>query len=180
MNFISKKMEKNGLRSQCKSCMAEYDKKCYNDNKEKIATKQKEYYDDNKIKIIVRVKEYQKNNKEKIIEYRKNNRSKINKQHKERMKTDINFRLACNLRARLWSALNNNQKRGSAVQDLGCSMEELKAYLELKFDQNMTWENYGKWHIDHIISLASFDLRDYEQVKKACHYTNLQPLWGYR
>lgn len=45
------------------------------------------------------------------------------------------------------------------------------------FDENMSWENYGKvWHIDHIIPLSCFDLVDYDQVKIACHYSNLQPL----
>lgn len=74
---------------------------------------------------------------------------------------------------------NKGTKAGSAVRDLGCTTEELRAYLEAQFRLGMSWDNYGKggWEIDHITPLASFDLTDREQFLKACHYTNLQPLW---
>jgi hypothetical protein len=71
-------------------------------------------------------------------------------------------------------------KHGSAIKDLGCSPEELKSYLESKFQPGMTWDNYGRttWHIDHIKPLVGFDLTDRKQLLEACHYTNLQPIWA--
>jgi hypothetical protein len=70
------------------------------------------------------------------------------------------------------------KKAGSATKDLGCSIEFFKEYIASKFEPWMTWENRGidTWHLDHIIPLASFDLTDREQFKRAAHYTNHQPL----
>jgi len=66
------------------------------------------------------------------------------------------------------------------VRDLGCTIDELRTHLETRFSDGMSWNNWtlDGWHIDHIIPLAFFDLTDPEQVKIACHYTNLQPLWA--
>jgi hypothetical protein len=61
---------------------------------------------------------------------------------------------------------------------IGCDINQLKKHLENKFKSGMTWDNYGVWHIDHIKPLCSFDLRDEGEVKKACHYSNLRPLWA--
>jgi hypothetical protein len=89
-------------------------------------------------------------------------------------------RLSTNLRSRLNRAIRGSYKSGSAISDVGCTIPELKAYLESKFKPGMTWENYGRtgWHIDHIEPLAKFDLTDREQLLQACHYSNLQPLWA--
>lgn len=96
----------------------------------------------------------------------------------ERLRIDTEFRLARLLRNRLYCALMGNFKAGSAVRDLGCTIPELRVWLEAKFQTGMTWENQGAWHIDHIVPLAKFDLTDREQLLQACNYTNLQPLWA--
>lgn len=99
--------------------------------------------------------------------------------HKTRPLVDENFRLARNLRKRLRTAMKDNFKTGSAVSDLGLSIDDFKKYLESKFVDGMNWENYGRkgWHIDHIIPLSKFDLSDPNQQKAACHHSNLQPMW---
>lgn len=91
----------------------------------------------------------------------------------------LNRRLARNLRSRLNQAIRNSYKTGSAVTDLGCTVDELKTYLEGKFVSGMSWSNYGEWQIDHIKPLCTFSLYDPIELKKACHYTNLQPLWAH-
>ena len=73
-----------------------------------------------------------------------------------------------------------SKKITSHIKELGCSIEELKLYLEKQFQIGMTWENWNNtgWHIDHIKPLSKFNLTDINQIKEACHYTNLQPLWA--
>lgn len=96
----------------------------------------------------------------------------------QRRQTDIQYRLATNLRIRLWNAIGTNSKVGSAVKDLGCSIEEFRAYIEKQFKPGMSWNNWGfhTWHLDHIKPLDSFDLTNRSQFLEACHYTNYQPL----
>ena len=125
-------------------------------------------------------KNYHKNyrllNKEKYQKLSRLYRS----QYHQRKKSDINYKLKCILRTRLRAALSGNYKTGSAVSDLGCSIETFKKYIESKFTSGMSWNNHGLygWHIDHIKPLTSFNLSDRQQFLEACHYTNLQPLWA--
>ena len=67
-------------------------------------------------------------------------------------------------------------KSASTQELIGCSIEYLIKHIESQFESWMSWDNYGKWHIDHILPCAIFDLSD-EKDQKACfHYTNLRPL----
>ena len=95
-----------------------------------------------------------------------------------RRKRDVRFRLAKNLRQRLWQAIKGKYKAGSAVTDLGCSIGQFKLYIENQFSKDMSWDNYGDWHLDHIMPLASFDLTDRGEFQTAAYYTNFQPLWA--
>jgi len=114
-------------------------------------------------------------------EIRKTNREKERARENKKLTTNIIYKLSKVLRNRLRCFIKGKFKKvGSAVQELGCTVEFLKSYLEERFKPGMSWENYGKlgWHIDHIRPLVLFDLTDPKQVKLACHYTNLQPLWA--
>ena len=71
-----------------------------------------------------------------------------------------------------------NNKSAKTHHLLGCTFEELKMHLESQFVNDMSWDNMGKWHIDHIVPLAAFDLTKEENQKLAFHHTNLQPLWA--
>jgi|ERR1035437_2745981 hypothetical protein len=160
-----------------------YKHKYYVKNIEKYKKRDKEYEEKNKNRLSARRKEYYLNNKEKLKnkskKYRQSNRIKIRQYFNNRRKTDIQYKITENLRSRLNKALKGNFKAGSAVIDLGCTIQELKEQFEKQFEPGMTWENYGYygWHIDHIKPLSYFDLTDRIQLLKACHYTNLQPLW---
>jgi len=168
----------------------------------------KEYRKENKEKIKANIDAWRLNNKERHQEtcrkwridhkehknttdttWREANKDRWQNSQREyirnKLKTDPCFKIAHALRHRLNEALKTSQKVGSAVRDLGCTIEELKQRLESMFYPNletgeiMTWENHTikGWHIDHIKPLDSFDLSNKEQLLKACHYTNLQPLW---
>lgn len=189
--FFRRLKSKDGLSSWCKTCVSiynsnnrarlrEYKSEYDLENRDKL----KQYYIDNKGRMNEVRRRYYSNHKDEISKQKKqyytDNKTRINWYCKNRRKCDINYKITCNLRKRLGKAIRRSQKRGSAVQDLGCSIGEFKSYINSKFQDGMTWNNYGRygWHIDHVIPLSSFNLGNRDEFLKACHYTNLQPLWA--
>lgn len=170
--FSANKRHKDNLDKRCKPCVSIYTKIHYQKNKEKYAIKNKKYHEaeDKKAEAIRKRAWYLKN------------RVKFNERKRElhniRYAEDPAYKLKFLLRSRMRTAIKKNYKVGSAVKDMGCTAEEAVRYLASRFSEGMTWENHGKWHIDHIIPLSSFNLLDRNEYLKAVHHTNLQPLWA--
>jgi len=135
----------------------------------------KAYYENNKTAILAKQK-IQKANKyasltkeEKLIISKK--KSAYNKDRKSK---DALFKIKCNLRNRTYLALKG--KNTSSTEDLlGASYSTVKAHIESKFAKGMSWDNYGEWHVDHIIPLAS--AKNEGDLIGLFNYVNLQPLW---
>lgn len=110
------------------------------------------------------------------------NKKRIWERNKKRLQSNPHYKLSVLLRDRLNKALNGNYKNGSAVKDLGCTIEEFKIHIEKQFKPGMTWNNHTRkgWHLDHIKPIKEFDLLNPEQFKRACHYTNIRPLWWHQ
>lgn len=168
--FSKRTKSKDGLQHICRECVKISSKEWYDSN----IQRRKKYIEDNREKVSERYKKWHLRNKQSITE-----RMRIYSKNKR--KEDIPYKLKKILKDRFKQALKNNYKTGSAVRDLGCSIDDLKFWLEFWFDNNMSWDNYGnkegQWSIDHIRPLSSFDLADRKQVLEVCNYKNLQPLW---
>lgn len=155
-------------------------------NKEKVSAYNKEYAQKNALTIAEKRKLIPQENKQKQKEttkqWKNNNKTKINEYNKvyflERYKSDPIYKLKMMQRNRIRIGLKNLPKSSKTCELLGCSFIELKDYIEKQFSDGMNWSNMGKWHIDHIIPLAAFDLSIEENQKIVFHYTNLQPLWA--
>lgn len=134
-----------------------------------------EYHKKNPDYDLIHKRKYLKN-----IHNLKNKREREKKYHHYKMKTDINYRLRKALRNRVnATVLDRGWTKSVKTLDLvGCTIKHLKEHLQKQFIDNMSWDNYGEWHIDHIKPCAAFNLEDPIEQKVCFHYSNLQPLWA--
>jgi len=148
----------------------------------------KEYYATHP-KALEKRKEYMRNyNKKPEIKkrmqeiqrrFREKNKLRDVQIRAEKYKNDVKYKLSITLRARIGKAIKYNLKAKHTLELIGCSVKELKEYLEKQFKPGMSWVNHSQfgWHIDHKIPCDAFDLSKEEEQCKCFHYTNLQPLW---
>ncbi len=176
--FDKKKTTLDGYRNQCKICL--YKKR--NERFLLLTDLEKEEY---RIKSNERNKKYRKN-KADDPEFKLRQKEKRRENHLKRMedplyKLKISFSRRLNRFLKREGCVKSNNK-AYYLDKLGCSFEELKTYLESKFEDWMTWENYGKyngeldhgWDLDHIIPLSNAKTEN--EIYNLSHYSNLQPL----
>jgi hypothetical protein len=163
------------------------DSKKYNRDNIDSAQKRKLWYEKNKERLNEYNKLWREKNKERqsmsIYSWSRKNKRGIRK-HGEAVGTNEYMRrlyiekpelklariCASNIKRYL------NTKREKYYEIIGCTNHELKIYLEQKFLEGMSWDNHGKWHIDHIIPLCT--AKNKQEAIALNHYTNLQPLWA--
>jgi len=165
-------------REKNKEVLSEKKKLYYETNKEEILTKRKEYYEsmtsDEDFRKVLRER-----SKINTKSYRDRNKEELSQRIKDKKKNDPLFRLSDSIRTLIWISINKMgyRKNSKTSNILGCSFEEFKSYIESQFNDNMSWENYGEWHLDHKTPVSWAETE--EQVYELNKYTNFQPLWEF-
>ena len=99
---------------------------------------------------------------------------------KNKRKTDLHHKIACNLRLRTNKAFKskNVRKTNKTFGLLGCSHSFFRRWIIHQLYGNMTLENYGSvWQFDHCLPIASFNLLDEKDMKKCFNWVNLRPMY---
>jgi len=150
----------------------------------------KRHYLKNREKRLEYFAEWQKNNQEHRREYHKQWRTEnVDKwrktkrdYEKNRKDSDPLYKLVANFRTAIWTVLkeSNVDKYGHYFDVLQYTPEELIIHLEKQFVPDMTWDNYGIWHVDHKLPITSFDIQEMgdDEFMRCWCLDNLQPMWG--
>lgn len=192
---------KDGLCNICKPCKSDRKKAYYRDNKEAVKESCRRYKINNQEKVAECKRMCYQKNRPQYIErnrasYYANREARlaasaqyraINKEAKaardreyvrNRMASDPLFRVTYAVRNRIFYACRDHRvtKGTKTAEIIGCDWATLKAHLEARFLAGMGWSNYGEWHVDHKVPLAS--AKSEAELLALCHYKNLQPLWA--
>lgn len=158
-------------------------RKYRSENKDKINKRKHRYYHNNlEYHRAAKRNDYAKHREKRLADNairRIENKDEINKYFRIRRKNDLDFKLSTYIRNMVGRLVKRGyDKTKSTSMILGYTANDLKQHIESQFTKGMSWDNYGEWHIDHIIPIArmvEFGITDPEVVNSL---DNLQPLWA--
>ena len=147
-----------GLAPYCKDCAREKCRAYRSKNKDAHNQWQREYY---------------ARNATRFAELRHLRR---NAKYRDDPQCRLQANMSRGIRRSLWGLKGGR----SWLRLVGYTTDELRAHLERQFLPGMTWDNYGEWHIDHIIPLSAFNYTKPEHIDfgRAWALSNLRPLWA--
>jgi len=177
--------------NKCFECAKLYDREYKKKNRERIRERDKIYYykDIEKARAkrrYYRNKDIEKSRAKRRV-YRSNNIEKIRawkREYEAKQKTIPEMKLILNMRSRISAIISRNHKNKKAktIELLGCNGIFLRQYIQRRWKKGMSWANYGKWHIDHIIPIDYFlkkcNFNSLRTQKKCFNYKNLRPEWA--
>lgn len=201
-DFHSNRSKNGGKCSSCKECTLKTNRDWRKNNKEKCHEISRRWRAANPGRKRELGKRWAENNPEKVRKtaqhWKAENPEKVRaiwrrwcKNNPDRKKENGRIaskkirgtpkgKLNSNLSTAVSLSLGGNKKGRHWEELVGYTIEQLKLYLEKKFTEGMTWGNYGKWHIDHIIPISAFNFEKAEDddFKRCWALKNLQPLWA--
>jgi hypothetical protein len=139
-------------------------------NPDRAAQHRKKWAVNNRDSVLALTKDWQARNRERYLAMRKSSKARMSlgQRFKETFSSGISHSLAGRKNGRKWQSL------------VGYDIVQLRSHLERQFQEGMSWNNYGQWHVDHIIPVSSFSFSDAEDddFKRCWSLANLRPLWA--
>lgn len=203
-NFSPQRAGKYGFTASCRPCnrvrgkayyataevKARYAAK-YLSERDRVLAERRDYYRANRVTVAQRNADWRRRNAIKLAEkkraWRLANPEKTNRYGREqsaRIRAEGGARAIRYRVSRMVSHCLRSAGAGKAGQSwcrsLGYGPADLKRHLERQFLPGMSWRNFGRWHIDHIVPVSSFSVTGLgcPEFRACWALSNLRPLWA--
>lgn len=153
-------------QQRAKELRAEYRK----NNLEREREMNRQYNAENKEYLYEKKKEYIAANPDRVRRWWRNDM--------DRRLSNPETKLIHYQRTRINQALRGKGKSKQTLELIGCTAAEFKAHIESQFQEGMSWDNYGEWHVDHIKPCSIFNLLLDRDQEVCFNFRNTQPLWA--
>lgn len=176
----------NEWLSHSKGKKASSDRNYRQRNRKRIDKKKKKYVDENKALVAERKNIWYSKNKEHCrikskawVDNNPEKRKEIARKWAEKFRSTPEGRAICCMRSMVVRVAKNRESDARTTEILGYTVDDFRSRIESLFEDGMTWNNHGEWHIDHIKPVSAFIKEGVIDPSIINALDNLQPLWAY-